>query len=332
MPAAWVPGSSFTVSQTLTTQRETTLGPGKSFRRRCSAKRPGGRDVRPASAGEVLGASMRRPPLRFDEALPGREDRSLTEAVQQYHELGLAADLVLERELQRKQRRSSAGLHRSIHSSGCSRRASQWPAVGPDEEDARAEALSLDYAPPPNWAQGMLAPTNEFSRSADNIALAPGRLSRRICLRPSETPKAKKAAGRWMTVRKAVRPLASARVMERVSVKKGEGLAQPSTTHGHATRGTAVARKSLVQRWAYDAESKLAALEADRSAATVPKLAEIVNELEGALRARVLAPGPLLRARRAHSRAKGWLDDIKPPVRARRLCLPNATAAPTSAY
>jgi hypothetical protein len=74
-----------------------------------------------------------------------------------------------------------------------------------------------------------------------------------------------------------------------------------------------VARKSLVLRWAYDAEAELAAFEAAPDDVTEGQMEELTERLAAALRARVLPPGPLLRAQRAHKRAEAWLTKLRPP-------------------
>ena len=361
----------FQVTGSLMSQRETTLGPGKSFRRRSSG---GGRRVAPRrSQHELLADVMRQPALRYSSApaeIPGRAigasngyaavrdslafagpgDGSLLDAVQHYHESGLASNMMLGRDLSDAQSASSSKLHGQSHivstrsrhgleqQYGTSRRSSVGSRSStPDLSSTtmlvpndRGHAMSsMDRAPPPPWAVGLLAPTDEYSPktrerrsphdSGDPPSPTPERLelrarrSNRITLPPSESPKAA-THGTWDVVRKAVRPLASRRVMARVSVKKGDGLAQPGLTHAKGPgRSTAVARKSLVQRWAYDAQAKLEHLETVPDSATEGEMEEITEQLAGALRAKVLPPGPLLRARRAHSRAAAWLDELRPP-------------------
>lgn len=183
-----------------------------------------------------------------------------------------------------------------------------------------------DRAPLPSWAKGLLAPTDEYTAAARQArqkgspsAPSPGdldlrsRRSKRLTMPASGSPVAN-ARGSWDVLRKAVRPVASRRVMERVSVGKGDGLAQPSLTHSKGPRrSTAVARKSLVLRWAYDAEVELMALEAAPHDVTEGQMEELTERLAGALRARVLPPGPLLRAQRAHRRAEAWLAELRPP-------------------
>lgn len=352
---------SFQVTQSLSTQRETTLGNGKSFRRRAAATQR--RRVQPPrSQSELIADVMRQPALRYSSA-PGKiagrqigtsndyaivrdslayggpEQQGLLDAVQYYHESGLADNMMMSRSLSDAQSRSSSalcgqshivstrsrhdlGFESSSRSSSCSTPGqSSGPLLVPND---RGHAMSTrDRAPPPSWAMGLLAPTDEYTAEARQArspsASSPedldlrSRRSKRLTMPASGSPVAN-ARGSWNALRKAVRPVASRRVMERVSVGKGDGLAQPSLTHSKGPRrSTAVARKSLVLRWAYDAEAELAAFEAAPDDVTEGQMEELTERLAAALRARVLPPGPLLRAQRAHKRAEAWLTKLRPP-------------------
>ena len=373
---------SFQVTQTFTTQRETTLGPGKSFRRRSAG---GGQRVRrPRSQGAMVADTMRRPALRYSSApqpVPGRAlgstdayaavrdsmafptwgDTPLLDAVSLYHESGLADNIQAGRDLEQAQARSSSGLHGRSHivsrngrhelgqqeysqqrpssvASMADNWGSQWSSQQqppPQMQMQQSQLMSnerghaasrMDRAPVPPWAAGILAPTDEYTAKGRERGATSGspraatpedldlraRRSHRLTLPPDEP--VKQAAKSWDVVRKAVRPLASQRVMDRVSVKKGDGLAQPSLTHSKGPkRSTAVARKSLVTRWAHDAQQNLARVEAEPSLATEATMAEITEQLAGALRSKVLPPGPLLKCRRAHGIAKAWLEELRPP-------------------
>lgn len=373
---------SFQVTQAFTTQRETTLGPGKSFRRRSAG---GGQRVRrPRSQGAMIADTMRRPALRYSSApqpVPGRSlgptddyaamrdsmafptwgDTPLLDAVSLYHESGLADNIMVGRDLEEAQARSSSGLNGRSHIVSRNSRhelgqdysqqrpssvgsvasmaddwGSQWTQPPPQQQqqmqqsqlvsNERGHAASqLDRAAAPPWAAGILAPTDEYTAKGRERGASSGcpraatpedldlrtRRSHRLTLPPVEVAK---QPGSWDVVRKAVRPLASKRVVDRVSVKKGDGLAQPSLTHSKGPgRSTAVARKSLVTRWAYDAQQNLAKIEAEPSLATEATMEAITEQLAGALRSKVLPPGPLLKSRKAHRVAKAWLEELRPP-------------------
>ena len=353
---------SFQVTQTLTSQRQTTLGDGKSFRRRSAAATSRRRVQRQRNQRELIADVLRQPALRYSGApqkiagrtigtsrdyamvrdslaYPGPEQHDMLGAVQYYHESGLADNMMMSRSLGDAQNRSSTQLQgqnrivstRSRHdldpealrqSSFCSSpdRSSNSLLVPND----RGHAMSTrDRAPPPSWALGLLAPTGEYTAEARQARQQDGptaptvedldlrsRRSKRLTMPSYGSP----AAGSWHVLRKAVGPVASHHVMERMSVGKGDGLAQPSLTHSKGPRrSTAVARKSLVQRWAYDAEANLAKFEAAPHEVTFEQMGEVTEQLAGALRAKVLAPGPLLRAQRAHRRAEAWLEELRPP-------------------